>query len=254
MKQLTIKNLTLGDGIPKICVPIVASSTEELQQELPQYKSSTDIDLVEWRGDFLPEVTNLEYMTNCASMIRSSLPDFPVLFTFRTKKEGGEQKISFSDYASLNLALAKSGYIDIIDLEYFCTSDKGALLSLVRQLHDTGVKVIFSNHDFNKTPDEDTILSRMTGMEKLGADIAKIAVMPQSTDDVITLLLATVKSQKTLDIPIVTMSMGSLGAVSRISGGTFGSSITFGSLTKSSAPGQIGVEKLKDFLSTLYRS
>ena len=252
MKQCKIKNLTIGNDIPKICVPIVASSKEELQKVLPQYADCKDIDVIEWRGDYLSEAANPQYMIELAKEIRSFLPAIPLLFTFRTKKEGGEQEITFSDYANLNLSLAKSGFVDMVDIELFATSDSTELSSLVNQLHQTEAKIIFSNHDFHKTPDEDTILSRLTSMEQLGADIAKIAVMPQSAKDVVTLLSATVKAKESLNIPIVTMSMGKLGAISRISGGTFGSAMTFGALTKASAPGQISVDKLKDFLTTLY--
>ena len=98
MKPLKLRNLIIGNGIPKICVPIVASSKEELQKELAQYKNCAEIDLIEWRGDFLPDVRNLEFMTELAKEIRHTLPDFPLLFTFRTKKEGGEQDITFSDF------------------------------------------------------------------------------------------------------------------------------------------------------------
>lgn len=251
MKPLKLKNLMIGNGIPKICVPIVAASKEELHKELAHYTACTDIDLIEWRGDYLPEVMNLGFMTELAKEIRHSLPDLPLLFTFRTKREGGEQEISFSDYKKLNLTLAQSNLVDIIDLELFCTSNTEELTTFVNQLHNTDVKIIFSNHDFSKTPEESVILSRLAAMEKLGADIAKIALMPQNTSDVVTLLSATVKAEHSLNIPVVTMSMGKLGMISRISGGTFGSAITFGSLTKSSAPGQIQVDKLKDILTTL---
>lgn len=251
MKPLKIKNLVIGDGIPKICVPIVASSKEELLRELSQYKNRTEFDLIEWRGDYLPEAANIEFMINLAKEIRNTLPEFPLLFTFRTRKEGGEQEISFPDYVRLNLSLAQSQVVDFIDLELFSTLDTNELTSFVNQLHSTGVKIIISNHDFTKTLDEETILSRLSAMEQLGADIAKIALMPQTAGDVITLLSATVKAQETLTVPVITMSMGKLGVISRISGGTFGSAITFGSLAKSSAPGQITVDKLKDILITL---
>lgn len=251
MKPLNIKNLIIGNGIPKICVPIVASSIDEWKHQLPQYKTCTDIDIIEWRGDFIPEATHLPFMLNMAEEIRHTLPNIPLLFTFRSKKEGGEQEITFSDYKKLNLALAQSNLVDMIDLELFSATDTEQLTSLVSELHNTGTKIIFSNHDFSKTPEESVILSRLSAMEELGADIAKIALMPQTADDVISLLSATVKADHSLHIPVVTMSMGKLGMISRISGGTFGSAITFGSLTKSSAPGQIPVAKLKDFLTTL---
>lgn len=250
MKSLNIKNLIIGEGTPKICVPIVATSQDELLQQLPQYQNNTNFDLIEWRGDFLPIINNIDYALQLAKILRKEFPTLPILFTFRTKQEGGEQAISFKDYAKLNLALAKSGLVDLIDLELFATEDSTQLTNLVSQLHATNVKIIFSNHDFSKTPTEETITSRLAAMESFHADIAKIAVMPQNAQDVVTLLAATVKANTILKIPVVTMSMGKLGAISRICGETFGSSITFGSLTKASAPGQISVDKLRDILST----
>lgn len=90
-------------------------------------------------------------------------------------------------------------------------------------------------------------------MKKLGADVAKLACMPQSAKDVLTLLSATehVKSQYP-DEPLITMSMGKLGAVSRISGEIFGSCLTFGSAKQASAPGQIEVTMLQKILKVLH--
>mgnify|MGYP000529625487 CR=1 FL=1 len=82
-------------------------------------------------------------------------------------------------------------------------------------------------------------------MQELGADIPKIAVMPTCKQDVITLLSATLEmSEKYADRPIITMSMAGTGVISRLTGETFGSALTFGAASKASAPGQIGVNEL----------
>ena len=110
-----------------------------------------------------------------------------------------------------------------------------------------------SSHDFHKTPSFDEITGRLIGMKKLGADVAKLACMPKSAKDVLTLLSATeaIKSQYP-DEPLITMSMGRLGAISRISGECFGSSLTFGSAKKASAPGQLEVTTLHQILQALH--
>ncbi len=90
-------------------------------------------------------------------------------------------------------------------------------------------------------------------MQQLGADITKIAVMPQNKKDVLTLLCATEQMQcQYADRPFVTMSMGSIGSISRIAGEIFGSAITFGAVQKSSAPGQIKAKKLKQMLQMIH--
>ena len=92
-------------------------------------------------------------------------------------------------------------------------------------------------------------------MQKLGADIPKIAVMPQSKEDVLTLLAATEEmNRKHADRPIITMSMAGTGVISRLCGEVFGSALTFGAARKASAPGQMGVEDLAQVLSLLHKS
>ena len=90
-------------------------------------------------------------------------------------------------------------------------------------------------------------------MQELGADIPKIALMPESKRDVLKVLDATLEMTKSYgDTPIITMSMGSEGVISRISGELFGSAVTFGSLEKASAPGQINVKELSQLLDMLH--
>ena len=91
-------------------------------------------------------------------------------------------------------------------------------------------------------------------MEALGADLAKIAVMPQSPEDVLTLLSATCQAHRQLSCPVISMSMGGTGLVSRLSGEIFGSCMTFGSVGEASAPGQIPARTLKEILTLTHRT
>lgn len=251
MQNLTIKNLTIGLGLPKICVPIVATTREEILKSLENYNRK-EIDLLEWRIDFMTNIHDVAALISIAKEITAALPDKPLLVTFRSKKEGGEQELSLSEYLALNQAFAKQKAADLVDIELFCDKDPKHLASVVSEIKATGTKVIFSNHDFEKTPSKSTIVDRLRNMQELGGDIAKIAVMPTSAEDVLTLLSATREmTEEYATIPVVTMSMGQLGVISRICGSTFGSTITFGALGQTSAPGQIPVDKLYDTLHTL---
>ena len=117
------------------------------------------------------------------------------------------------------------------------------------------MKVVASNHDFHKTPAQEEIVSRLCKMQELGADIPKIAVMPQNKKDVLTLLSASREmSEEHADRPIITMSMAGTGVISRLCGEVFGSALTFGAAGKASAPGQMGVEDLKTVLELLHKS
>ena len=120
----------------------------------------------------------------------------------------------------LNIAAAKTGYVDLVDVEAF-TGDE-IVKEIVAAAHECGVKVVASNHDFNKTPEKDEIVRRLCKMQELGADIPKIAVMPTCRRDVLTLLCATEEMYtEHADRPIITMSMAGTGLISRLCGEVF---------------------------------
>lgn len=153
-------------------------------------------------------------------------------FTFRSAKEGGEQAISTEAYIALNRAAIDSGLVDTIDLELFTGDDQ--VKETVAYAHAHDVKVVMSNDDFHKTPEAEEIIARLRKMQSFDADIPKIALMPQSTSDVLTLLTATLEMQEQYaDRPIITMSMAKTGVISRLAGEVFGSAATFGAVKKS---------------------
>ena len=176
----------------------------------------------------------------------------PILFTFRTRKEGGEKEIDMEAYTALNTAVAQSGDADAVDVEVF--SGDEVVRRNIQAIHAAGKAVVGSNHDFGGTPDKADLLFRLRKMQELGADIPKIAVMPRCPGDVIALLDATQEmSGKYADRPIITMSMGA-GVVSRLCGEYFGSAMTFGAVGQVSAPGQIPVEELNAAMDILHRA
>ncbi len=250
MNTLRVRNIELGAGIPKICVPIVGVSKEDILSEAKTF-DSIPVDVVEWRVDWFEGVSDLSQVLDVLKQLRDILGDTPLLFTFRTSKEGGERAIEPQAYAQLNIQAAQSGYVDLVDVEAFTGDD--IVKTIIEGVHAAGVKVVASNHDFFKTPDKDTIISRMRKMQDLGADVPKIAVMPQSKEDVLTLLSATEEMVRLYaDRPIITMSMGGTGVISRLCGEVFGSALTFGAAKKASAPGQMGVRDLNTVLTLLH--
>ncbi|UZQ50673.1 type I 3-dehydroquinate dehydratase [Clostridium kluyveri] len=238
-----VRNIELGEGVPKIAVPFVGCDEEEIMEEVAGVKT-TKLDIVEWRIDYYRYVEDVEKVKKLLQKMRKNLNNIPILVTFRTVKEGGKKEISLEYYIELNRAIASTGNADMIDIELFIAEDK-AVKKVVEELHEYNIKVIMSNHDFHKTPHKDELVSRMCRMQQLGADIAKIAVMPCSTKDVLELLSATCEMKcKHNDTPIITMSMGTLGVITRLAGETFGSALTFGSAKAASAPGQLEANEL----------
>ena len=251
-KVVQVRNLRIGEGIPKICVPIVGVTREEILREAKTVKE-VNMDLVEWRVDWFEDVEKIEKVKEIAIELRKELKDTPILFTFRTANEGGERETAIDRYVSLNKEIIESGLIDIVDVELF--TGEQYVQEIIKTAHKCGVKVIVSNHDFHKTPSKEEMVSRMIKMQQIGADLPKLAVMPQSKRDVLELLLATDEMNTTYaTCPIITMSMSEKGVISRISGEVFGSALTFGAAEKGSAPGQMPVKDLAMILKGLHES
>ena len=250
MNAVKVRNTVIGEGMPKICVPIVGVTKEAI---LDEAKAITKLpaDVVEWRIDWFENVFDFDKLVDVLKDLREVLGDMPILMTFRTSKEGGEKAIEDEVYADINIKAAQTGYVDLVDVEVF-TGDE-IVKKIIDGAHAAGVKVVASNHDFFKTPDKDDIVGRLRKMQDLGADIPKIAVMPQNKKDVLTLLAATEEmANEYADRPIITMSMAGTGVISRLAGEVFGSALTFGAAAKASAPGQMGVEDLKQVLTLLH--
>lgn len=252
MNTVKVRNIEIGAGIPKICVPIVGVTREEILAAAENIKS-TKADVVEWRVDWYEDIFDFTKTEATMQALREVLGEMPILFTFRTSKEGGEKAIETEAYVELNQNAAKTGLVDLVDVEAFTGDD--VVKAVVETAHENGVKVIASNHDFHKTPAKEEIVSRLRKMQELGADIPKIAVMPQNKKDVLTLLAATEEMvSEYADCPIITMSMSGTGVISRLCGEVFGSALTFGAVGKVSAPGQMGIEDLTTVLGLLHKS
>lgn len=251
-RTVSVKDVIIGEGIPKICVPLIGTTLAELKEEAKAVKELKP-DVVEWRTDFFVEVEDVETVKSALNEIHSIIPDLPLIFTFRSHKEGGEKQISTEYYITLNKAAAESGLVDIIDVELY--NDEKDVKELVEAAHVHNVSVIISNHDFYGTPPKEEIISRLRKAQELGGDLPKIAVMPKDAGDVLTLLEAThIMKEKYADRPIITMSMAGAGVISRLAGEIFGSALTFGAAHKPSAPGQVAVVELQNVLSLLHRS
>ena len=211
---------------------------------------SIPVDVVEWRVDWFENVFDTQAVLDVLKDLREALGETALLMTFRTSREGA---IEAEAYAALNIAAAQSGYVDLVDVEVF-TGDE-IVSRIIKEAHAAGVKVVASNHDFDKTPDKDDIVGRLRKMQELDADIPKIAVMPQNKKDVLTLLAATEEMySEYADRPIITMSMAGTGVISRLCGEVFGSALTFGAAKKASAPGQMGVNDLHTVLNLLHNA
>ena len=212
--------------------------------------STLRADCVEWRVDLFEAAADPGAVVHCLAKLRVLLKEKLLLVTLRTKEEGGSIPVSHEGYLRFLRTVLDTDCADLIDIEFFTAG--ADLPALVQDAHTAGVKVVCSSHDFHKTPPKAEMVSRMVAMQQAGADLPKLAVMPQSRADVLELLAATAEmTDHHPETPVITMSMGALGAVSRLCGEAFGSAMTFANPGTASAPGQVGLDVVNAVLNSL---
>ncbi len=252
-RQIQLKGQPVGHGaFPLIIAPLVGRRPVDIEAELQVILPKAP-DMLEWRVDFFEGIADATRVIETARAIRRAAGSIPILFARRNVSEGG-QAISLNEEAVVSMLgrACEAQCVELIDYEL---SNPVEHLQRLRGVSSAnGVAMVMSYHNFQETPDCDTLLATFAQAQRLGADVAKVAVMPQNPQDVLTLLGATYQASQTLTVPLISMSMGGLGSMSRIMGWLYGSAATFAVGKSSSAPGQIPVDDLRAVLATARRA
>lgn len=215
----------------KLVVSVMPKSLEEAQGiDAMRY---IDADIIEWRADFLPK----EAILQVAPAIFEKFAGRELLFTLRTRAEGGEIDLSSEDYVQIIKDVAQLYQPEYLDFEYFAHKD------VFEQMLDFP-NLVLSYHNFQETPEN--MMEILSELTSLTPKVVKVSVMAHTEQDVLDLMNFT-RGFKTLnpEQEYVTISMGKMGKVSRITSDVTGSSWSFASLDEASAPGQISLSSMK---------
>ncbi len=244
-----VKNLNIGELPVKTIVPITAKTAEQALAQAKVIADNPNADIAEFRIDLLDFASNSKAVIILGKQLNQILKDKPLIATIRTANEGGQLKVSDAEYEKIYSEYLKQPFMQLLDIEMFREQD--SVKKLTQLAHQKNVLVIMSNHDFDKTPTQQEIEQRLLKQDQLGADVLKIAVMPKSKQDVMALMNATLNVSQHSQKPLLTMSMGRLGTISRIATANMGGSMSFGMIGEASASGQIDVVQLKELLKTV---
>lgn len=225
---------------PNICLSLPCESIEEIEYEIREHGELAQ--MIEWRADAYPGISEME-------------KDEYISLAKTVKKLCGNRKLIVDcgrdDNLSSRIIRWSIGISDMVSMDF----SNPQISRIIREAHRKKTEVIASYHDFERMPARDEIAETLLRMEKLGADILKVACIANTENDMYSVLeAASVYSQLKGAKRIVAIAMGEEGQVSRICGGDFGSYISYAAGSKATAPGQFTVEKLSHYMDNYYKT
>ncbi|MFX1375391.1 MAG: type I 3-dehydroquinate dehydratase [Promethearchaeota archaeon] len=240
-----------------ICVPIPVKSADILEvKSLIEKSLRSRPNLLEFRYDYIDDIQHItqDFIIELSNFVR---PKIPVIFTFRDHNEGGKMKLTEKERFEIlkTLVLSQPNYLDIE-----MNSGKAILSELINLANQNGVKLIFSYHNFDRTPAYEMVLDQIYNFlerlerefgfnsQKIKEIILKFIFKANSfKDNLISLEICREVSKKS--IRIISFCMGMLGIFSRISCVLNGSFLTYGSIVEETAPGQINIRDIRESLN-----
>lgn len=241
-KTVRLKDVVLGEGMPKICVPVMGRSIDEICMAA-QRAADAGADVIELRIDSLDASPDAQTAVDVCSAVRGAAGEIPLLFTMRTARDGGAGSSDVQAYEALLTAVAAAGACDAIDCELSVGDE--AFLRIVRAAHDAGIAVVGSSHEFGAIGDMNRAAQWLHRQAALGADVVKAAVMTKTREEALEAALALTRAGGQIAAPMIAIAMGPAGVLTRIGGACMGSCLTFGTAGEASAPGQIDAVKLR---------
>ncbi|KAK2792602.1 3-dehydroquinate dehydratase (3-dehydroquinase) [Onygenales sp. PD_12] len=227
---------------------------------LPDLTPSTHIlkevtlgsDAVELRVDLLkdPQSTNdipsVDYVAEQISLLRSRV-SVPLVFTIRTKSQGGRFPDDAYNEALQLYRLAMRTGSEFVDLEI---SFPDELLRTVTEMKGYS-KIIASHHDPNGQLSwaNGSWIQYYNKALQYG-DVIKLVGVAKSLDDNASLKNFKTWAEAAHDVPIIAINMGDKGQLSRILNG-FMTPVSHPSLPFKAAPGQLSAREIRKGLSLM---
>jgi len=216
------------NGTPRIAVAISDKESNEELKGLP-------IDALEVRADRFDQL-DIDYV--CEMISQRKALEIPLLLTVRNDPgEGGT--IAIPEQDKLAIFKAAIPLVDGVDIEL----SSPAIDHVVSLAKKNEKLVIVSAHKLKSTPAKEDLKAILSNGKAQGADIVKIAAKANSNEDVETMLTFT---QDHREDNIITMSLGALGSVSRVSFPFAGSLLTYSFIDQPFAEGQIAFNDLRE--------
>ena len=215
----------------KLVVSIMPRTLEEAQQlDRSRYDGAA---VIEWRADFLDK----NEILTVAPAVFEKFAGREILFTLRTRGEGGQIDLTSEEYLAVIQDIQSIYHPDYIDFEFYSHRE------VFEQMLEFS-NLVLSYHNFQETPEN--MMEILSELTSLSPKLVKVSVMAHNEQEVLDLMNYT-RGFKTLnpEQDYVTISMGKVGKISRLTADLTGSSWSYASVGEESAPGQIPLENMR---------
>ena len=233
MMDVQVREVRFDAGKPKICVPIVGKTFDEIIEQANEAKKVAEV--IEWRADFYEDIFDDDCLNSTLLALRDEIRDIPLIFNLRTMEAGGQLEISLNQYRHIYEFAVSSRAIDLADVEVSIIDQLST--TFIKWMQALDVRVMLSYYNFKETPEDAVVLFRLN---------------PENEADVLRQMDIIMKAQTFVTLPVVSVSLGRLGKFSQISGSLDGSCMTYGCLEgKPYEDAQIEAEKLVMMINEL---
>lgn len=244
-KTVKMGRVTLGEGMPVICVPVMGGTISEIAAAAARAKAA-GADVIELRIDSMAEGPRPQEAIDACRAVRAHAEGIPLLFTLRTRRDGGKGTTDARAYETLLDAVMDSGACEAVDCELSVGEETFARLA--SRAKSAGLLLVGSSHEFGDIGDMRRAAAWLMRQEALGADVCKAAVMTRTNAEAFALCQVYAQAYERLTIPMIAIAMGPAGVMTRIGAACMGSCLTFGTAGEASAPGQIDARRLRTAL------
>jgi 3-dehydroquinate dehydratase-1 len=232
------------------CIPIISAQRSELMADVDAAVGN-ECDFIEWRRDYFRqgEILSRQEEMEILKEIGQRMKNQGLIYTYRSHLEGGVYATSDAIREVAIKTAIESGIVDYVDVEL--ESNHQFLERIIAAIKDKPTGWIASHHNFRKTPAASEIESIYALMEASGADVLKLALMPNTVEDVRHLLLANLLHNELSELPLIAIAMGELGGMTRIAPELCGGSLTYAAGAGKTAPGQMDLAEIRAFRKKL---
>ncbi|GLB47368.1 3-dehydroquinate dehydratase [Philodulcilactobacillus myokoensis] len=242
MTTLTINNLKIGAGKPKVCVPITAATSDEVIAEGSKLLT-TSADLVLLRLDYLENIKDADKTIQTIQTLRHWTTGLPLIVDLRTKASGANIALSDEDIQSVLIQIITAKVADAIKIDD--RLDPKIQNRIKNAANNNQIRIITAHYYLMQRPTKDQMVDKIDQLEQTKlSDLVEISTIPTNKEQVLDLMQACLTASRNQSHPIIITAVGPLGKTIQLASVACNNSIIYEPLKDANYLGQYSITQL----------